>query len=172
MNLTEEILAGRSKGQVEMIRDFIGKSSDRFGVLMEFVLQGPTETREYAAWIMNHCADRFPALLKPYIGEMVVELGRKECTTALKRNFLRALSSQAIPDGNLGPLVDVSFKCLQSPKQPVAVKVHAMTVLYRATVAIPEIRHELAIIIEDQMPYGSAGFRSRGSKILAALQTR
>ena len=45
-----------------------------------------------------------------------------------------------------------------------------MTVLYNITLKIPELADELKIIIEDQMPYGSAGFKSRGKKILKGLQ--
>jgi hypothetical protein len=50
------------------------------------------------------------------------------------------------------------------------VKVFGMTVLANLCEKLPELKNELRIIIEDQMPYGSAGFKSRGSKILKKLQ--
>jgi hypothetical protein len=52
---------------------------------------------------------------------------------------------------------------------PIAIKVFSMTVLFNISKNVPEFRDELAIIIEDQMPYGSAGFKSRGKKTLKGL---
>ena len=45
-----------------------------------------------------------------------------------------------------------------------------MTVLYNLSVNIPEIKNELKLLIEDLLPYGTAGIKSRGRKILAKLE--
>jgi hypothetical protein len=45
-----------------------------------------------------------------------------------------------------------------------------MTVLLNIVKYVPELKEELKIIIEDQMPYASAGFQSRGKKTLKALE--
>jgi len=45
-----------------------------------------------------------------------------------------------------------------------------MTILFNMTQKIPEIKNELLPIIEDQLPYGSAGFQARGKKIITALK--
>ena len=44
-----------------------------------------------------------------------------------------------------------------------------MDVLFNITKKFPELREELRLSIEDQMPFGSAGFLSRGTKILKLL---
>ena len=36
--------------------------------------------------------------------------------------------------------------------------------------SVYQIANELKVVIEDQLPYGSAGFKSRGKKILAKLE--
>ncbi|MCK5279227.1 MAG: hypothetical protein KAQ62_19445, partial [Cyclobacteriaceae bacterium] len=58
---------------------------------------------------------------------------------------------------------------LNSGKEPVAVKVFAMTVLFNIVQVYPELSEELEISIEEQMPFCSAGFKSRGRKVLKAL---
>ncbi|GHN02752.1 hypothetical protein WSM22_42410 [Cytophagales bacterium WSM2-2] len=55
-------------------------------------------------------------------------------------------------------------------KEPVAVRVFSMTVLGNLAVKVPELRNELIPLIEDQMPYVSAGFVSRGRKVLKQLK--
>lgn len=56
--------------------------------------------------------------------------------------------------------------------QKVAVKVFAMTGLFHLGNSLPWIDEELAAVIQNQIPESSAGFRSRGGKILKALHKR
>jgi hypothetical protein len=82
---------------------------------------------------------------------------------------LRLLQDREIPDTVLEEAADVGFKIMESKGEPIAVKVFAMTMLANICKKVPELKNELKLIIEDQMPYGSAGFRSRGGKILRQL---
>jgi hypothetical protein len=45
-----------------------------------------------------------------------------------------------------------------------------MTVLANLAKKLPELKNELVPLIEDQMPFGSAGFISRGRKVLKELK--
>jgi hypothetical protein len=45
-----------------------------------------------------------------------------------------------------------------------------MTVLFNIVKKYPELKDELKMSIEDQLPYGSAGFKSRGRRILKSLE--
>lgn len=44
-----------------------------------------------------------------------------------------------------------------------------MTILHNLSKEHPDLKNELRVAIEEQMPYASAGFKSRGNKILKAL---
>jgi hypothetical protein len=99
---------------------------------------------------------------------MILNL-QKPVNDAVKRNTLRVLRYVEIPEDLMGIAADICFKYLLSGKEPVAVKVHAMDVLFNITRKFPELKEELKLAIEDQMPFGSAGFRSRGGKILKSL---
>lgn len=61
------------------------------------------------------------------------------------------------------------FDTLNSGREPVAVKVFSMTVLFNIVQVYPELSEELEISIEEQMPFGSGGFKSRGRKVLKDL---
>jgi hypothetical protein len=89
---------------------------------------------------------------------------------AVKRNTLRLLQDRELPSEVLGVATDVGFKIMESRAEPIAVKVFAMTMLANICKKVPELKNELKLLIEDQMPYGSAGFRSRGKRILKILR--
>ena len=46
-----------------------------------------------------------------------------------------------------------------------------MSVLLKIVRRYPELKQELKQLIEDQMPFGSAGFVSRGKRVLKALES-
>jgi len=53
---------------------------------------------------------------------------------------------------------------------PVAVKVHAMQIIYNHTLIYPELKEELITVIEDQVENNSVGFKSRGMRIIRQLK--
>ena len=75
-----------------------------------------------------------------------------------------------IPDDLLGITADICFSFLNSCQEPVAIRAHSMTILYNIVKKYPELKEELKVSIEDQIPYGSAGIKNRGNKILKALE--
>lgn len=168
MNIKDEILREHSKQQVTKIADYIGNDPEKFDELMHLFFDREYRTCQRAAWVVSHCTDRYPGLAEPYIGPMLMNL-KKEVHVAVVRNSLRILQIMDIPGELLGEAADIGFKLLESKDQPVAVKVFAMTVLANICKKVPELKNELSILIEDQMPYASAGFRSRGSKILKQM---
>ena len=51
-----------------------------------------------------------------------------------------------------------------------AVRVFSMSVLARIAHDQPELKNELKIMIEDQLPFGSAAFLARARKVLKQLE--
>ena len=69
-------------------------------------------------------------------------------------------------------MINTCFKFLESPTEALAVKVFSMTVLSNFAKQYPEIVPEIKIVIEDQLPHQSAGFKSRAKKVLKDLDKR
>lgn len=138
--------------------------------LVKVYLEGPMRMTQRAAGVICSCAEKDPSLVLPHLAAMVRQLKEPEVSDAAKRNTLRILQLIDIPEELEGDLTDLCFKYLESAKEAVAIKAFAMTILFRLSGKYPELRHELRILIENQLPYQKPAFVSRGTKILAKLK--
>lgn len=170
MNIKEEILREHSKNQAQKVAAYIGKDKKRFSELMRLFLSENYRITQRSAWALSFCVDNCPDLFNPYIEEIVLNL-KKDVSVAIRRNTVRILQKVDIPDEFLGITADACFHLLASKAEPIAVKAFSMTVLANICVRVPDLKHELKILIEDQLPYGSTGFKNRGNKTLKLLST-
>ncbi|MEQ8924790.1 MAG: hypothetical protein RLO81_03190 [Fulvivirga sp.] len=168
MDIKKELLKEHSKDQAEYIAAHIVTDKSKFKELMNLFLGDHYRTSQRAAWVVSKCHDNNPELIKPYLKEMIKNLGKGQ-HVAVKRNTLRILQDIEIPEPLWGITADVCFKVMESASEAIAVKVFGMTVLANICQHVPELKNELKLIIEDQMPYGSAGFQSRAKKVLKKL---
>lgn len=168
LNIIEEITKSHSKREVMAMVRKIDRDENLFKMIMEvyFDEKNPVAACK-AAWILRHAADRHPAMIRPYLKDLVKYLRNENHHVAVKRNGLGILQSIDIPESLFGPLSDLCFNFMNSNKEPVAVKVYSMIILDKIGNQIPEIRHELKLILQDLLPYGSSGFIARARKILA-----
>jgi len=171
MELRAEILKAHSKKQAVKIADYVSDNTNLFKALVNLYLNGPYRVTQRSAWPINICVERHPALLSPHLKSILHQLTLPEIHDAAKRNTLRMLQFISIPKRFHGKVIDLCFTFLQGNEEPVAVKVFAMSVLFKIIQDKPELLRELAIILEDQLPYSSAGYRSRATKILKAIPT-
>ena len=167
MNLREEILKADFKEQAVYLAEKINGSEKDFAELMRLFFSKDARTCQRAAWIVSHCVERNPWIIMPYLDKMVKNL-YKDVGDATKRNTVRVLQYVETPEELWGETIEICFRYLTG-NEAVAIKVFSMTVLYNLSFEVPEITTELKICLEDQMPYGSAGFKSRAKKILAKM---
>jgi len=137
---------------------------------MQCFVDGPLRITQRAAWPMSDIAKKHPKLLFKYYPLLIDLLNQPNKHNAINRNILRAFQFVEIPEEHEGNVLDISFKLLNSTSEPVAVKAFSMTVIYNLTKKYPEIKQELKASIEALIPDGSAGIKSRGGKILKAIQ--
>jgi hypothetical protein len=102
--------------------------------------------------------------------KLISHLKKPDLRNAVKRNTIRLLQFISVPKPLEGVISQICFDFLQNRKEPIAVRVFSMTVLANLVEKQPGLKSELRIIIEDELPYGSAGFLSRGKKILKKLK--
>jgi hypothetical protein len=74
-----------------------------------------------------------------------------------------------IPHHLRGLAVTVGFELLESPTEPVVVKVFSMMVLSNLVNSEPRLKNELILVIEHQMEFAKPALCSRGLKILKSL---
>jgi len=169
MDLRKEILRGHSKAQVNRIVDYVGNNPERFKNLISVYIEGPYRVTQRAAWSISYCVENQPELVYPHLKTLLGQLKKPTVHDALKRNTMRLLQFIRIPKKYEGLVADLCFEYLANKKEAVAVKVFSMTVLNTIAEDIPEIKKELKILIEDNLPYASPAFQSRARKVLKDL---
>ena len=167
MNLQEEILKADFKDQAIFVAEEINGDEAKFAELMQLFFSENKTICQRASWVLSHCTDQHPWQLTPYLDRLVKNL-YGPVGDATKRNSVRALQFIEIPEELWGETIEICFRFLAG-NEAVAIKVFSMSVLYNLSLKVPEIITELRGVIEDQLPYGSAGFKSRAKKILVKL---
>jgi hypothetical protein len=170
MNLIKLILKEHSKASTDKIVDYIGDNPARFKELVTIFLRGPYRITQRAAWPLSYCVRNHPDLIKPHLKRVLDHLKKPGIHDSVKRNTVRLLQDIKISKSLQGKVVDICFQYLSNPKEAIAVRVFSMTVLANIAQENPELKNEIIPIIEDQLPFGSAGFRSRGMKVLKKLK--
>ena len=147
MDIEKEILAVRSKDQVEKIVKWIGKDKMRFQHLMKFFLQGDEQLARKSAWIIGHCAERHPEMVSPWLKPMINRMQKAGVHDAVKRNVVRILQFVKIPRRLQGIVANLCFELISSIEEPIAVRTFSMTVLANIDQEEPELKKELEIIV-------------------------
>ena len=168
MDIRSQLLIEHSRANSELIADYIGSDPERIEELLRLFFANENLVTQRSAYVFLIISDRNRALFLPHLKNLVSNLANN-IHDAVKRNTLRLLQELPVPENLEGTLANVCFDYLQSNKEPVAIKVFAMTILANLATKYPDLKNELKIIIDDLMQNGSSGIRSRGKKLLLAL---
>ncbi len=169
MDIRKALLVEHSRVQTEKIAKYIGKDPIRFKELMNLFFSNENIITQRAAWVMSLCANKYPTLIDTFLKKMIYNL-ENDVHDSVKRNTVKILQDIDIPKTLMGKTADNCFKLLAKPSEAVAVKVFSMSVLFNIVKKEPDLKNELKILIENQLPFATAGFLSRGKKILKALE--
>ncbi len=170
MNLREEILKEHSKAQCTKIVNWVGSNQLRFDELFKLFLNDEYRVVQRAAWPVSYCVDEHPELINKHWKELMENFKKPNLHNAVKRNSIRFMQEIDLPEKHHGAIMDLCFTYLETPTESLAVKVFSMSVLANLAKYYPEIKAELKLIIEDQFPHQSAGFKSRAKKVLKQLE--
>jgi hypothetical protein len=167
--LKARILKEHSKRQTVRITGWIGADPERFRELMELFLHDERVVTQRAAWIIGHCGERHPGLIMPWLGEILKKIQEPGVHDAVPRNMIRFLAGIDIPRKFLGTAVSLCFDYAASPSRPIAVRVHALSVLERAARKEPDLKAELRAVIQQMLPGGGPGLRACARHVLKGL---
>lgn len=169
MNLLSILQKERSKKTCIEVADYIGNNPERFAELIDIIIGKDMEMANRAAWVIPSIAYKnIDKLIQPHLKTMIEQLN-KPVHDAIKRNVVRMLQFTTIPKKLQGITLEYCFQLFNNPKEAVAIRVFAMTVLYNLTLQEPDLAHELYDCIEMHMEGALPGYKSRGGKILKAL---
>ena len=167
-SIEELLMAESSRRNTDLVADLVLQKPELFGQLVHIFLKDVRPVSWKAGWVADVVSERRPDLLEPYI-EVIVSRLETLAYDSVKREALRMLVRSPLPKEQLGQLITLCFDWLTSSKEPVAVKMFSMEILYRISQQEPEMKKELADSIEWRMQEETPGFRSHGRKLLKKL---
>lgn len=170
MTLKEMILDTPSKESTLEIASYISDDDNKFEQLWQLVKTAAPPVPRLAAWIMEEVVGRHPSLLNPWLHD-IIDFLPTQVHDGVRRNLVKILARTPVPEERHGELYDICLDWLIGGQTPVAIKVWCMEICTRIAWPYPELREELALVIEEQMPFGSKGFVSRGRKTLKRLRS-
>ena len=113
--------------------------------------------------------ERKPGLALNFISTIVKSLPGLKSKGSL-RSLLRLLSRHDIPEEEQGLLIDLCFSYLVSELYPLAVKAHAMMIIYNHVLIYPELKDEFITVMEDQAENNSVGFKTRARNLIKQME--
>jgi hypothetical protein len=166
MNLRNAILKEHSKKQCALIVKWVGHDQKRFDELFDLFLNDEYRVVQRAGWPVSYCIEKHPDLIKSHYPKLLKNLEKKGIHDAVKRNTVRLLQYVDIPEKFHGQVMDICFKYINSPTEPVAVKAFSITVLQNLAKQYPEIINELKLVIRERWDYETIAFKTRAKKLL------
>lgn len=145
---------------------------EKFDALIKTALYSANPKSWRAAYAVDLIHDKHPELLQPYLNEIILQLP-KEINNGKKRHFLKLISLNQPEKEHDSFLLDFCLNLFTSAKEPIAVRVNAMQILYNITENEPGLKPEILAIMEHEMEFHStAGILSRGRKLTAKLRSQ
>ena len=169
MTVTELVKRSRSKHTIYTIVRFVGNDAGRFAELVKLLFNSPPKVVLIASWAMSNCAQNHPELLSKHFAELLKAATAPAVADIVKRSALRALQFAEIPRRYQGKTAQLCFEVLENKKEPVAIRVFAMSVLADLALKNPDMKGEVIALIEEGLPYAKPAYLSRARKTLNRL---
>ncbi|RKD91816.1 hypothetical protein [Mangrovibacterium diazotrophicum] len=156
----------------ELIFEHFLRNEDDFPSLLEVAFDDSKAINWRAAWIVDHLNEQNKPFVATFLPQIIATALKSENSSKL-RHFLKIISLHPIPPVSVGLLFDRAFTIFTAPRYPVAVRVHALQILYKIARTEKELIPELVQTIENELDlHPSAGLKSRGKRILKALRSQ
>ena len=170
MNLAAELQKRHSLATKNKIIRYVGTNPKRFDELMKIFLGDTYRLTQWAGWPLSDIVKKHSELVIPYLKPVLKTIDKPGMHVAVKRNVMRLLQFINTPPALRGVAFDKAFKLFSDTSEPIAVRVFAMSVMTQIAMEEPDLKNEVIIAIEEQLPYGSAAYRSRAARSLKALK--
>ena len=121
------------------------------------------------AWIIDKMSVKNRFLIEPHHKALVSVL-KKTPNNSIRRHLTKILAANLTKECEDGELIDKCLNWIIHPKVPVAVKANTMQLLYKLCKLYPELIPEFCLVIEEGIPTGSQGYKTKARNILKSLK--
>ena len=170
MTENEVRLLIQSWENIALLVRYIADYPEHLDIIMTKVLDDSQPENWRAAWMVDKIHERHPELIQSYLQAMT-DFVLTTQNAGKKRHLLKLISLNEIKDKNMASLLNYCIEVFTNAAEPVAVRVHAMQILFNIAQKEPDFSGELIELIENEIElHGSAGLFSRGRKLLKKLR--
>lgn len=147
----------------------IGNHPEYLKVLMKLVFDDSQPKNWRAAWMVDKIHEQHPDLILPYLPTMT-DFVLTTNNDGKKRHLLKLISLHEIPEDKMAVMLNYCIDIFTSGSTPIAVRAHAMQVLFNIAQKEPDFAGELIDLIQNEMElHGSAGISARGRQLIKKL---
>src|SRR5258707_833145 len=115
MIIADELLKEHSRRQTVRIAAWIGNDPGRFRELIKAFSSDDAILVQRSAWVLSHCADKYPALITPCFKTLIDRMREPGIHSAVPRNVLDIFGMVDVPTRLLGTVVTFCFDMLADP---------------------------------------------------------
>lgn len=166
IELTQLIQSGE---YMALVMPHISDFPEHLDGLVKIALDDSDPRNWRAAWMVDKIHEIYPERVTPFL-PLMTDFVLTTHNAGKKRHLLKLISLHPIPEDRMVDLLNFCIDVFTSAIEPVAVRVHAMQILFNIAQQEPGFVGELIDLIEHEIEFhGSAGISSRGKKLLKML---
>lgn len=167
----KEQLADSSRAVADMTAHMVCENPELFSALLQIALSEEMPYAPRAARVVTICSLQIPRIMFPYRNKIIRSMAHMQ-NEGVIRNLLKMYAEIAVSytKTEREALMNLCFDKLTDPNMPVAIKIFCMQVLYNISLKEPDIGNELYHIIENELPYSTAAYKSRGRKMMQMIK--
>jgi hypothetical protein len=169
MDYITELSKEHSLAVTNRVAQAIGKDSSELKKIIDILYNEKAPLPVRASWVLTAIQDKQPELLEPFI-PLFLDTIHRFTAEGIRRHIAYVLAEQEIDENYHGELLIQCYKLMNSPKESVAVKVHAMQAIANVAIKNPDLKKEFKAAIELQLPQTTAAFHARAKKVYKDLK--
>ncbi|MCC3153504.1 hypothetical protein Q3A66_11745 [Hymenobacter sp. BT770] len=173
MNIRAELLREHSARQTKRLTDYACSHPACLAELLQVFWYGEPRERQLAADVLGWVGQRRPQWLVPHLpGLLAAAQPSPGQHPAVRRSVARVLQFVPVPEEWQALAFDTCLGMLQSPAEPVAIRVYALSAAVRLAMPYPELTSELLAAAENVLATTkSAVLHSRAEREFPKLRS-
>ncbi|MBT8219067.1 MAG: hypothetical protein KJP00_04555 [Bacteroidia bacterium] len=169
MSIYDLVSEGRSKALVEKILNAVGSDPEKVDTLIDLIENAEKHVSFNAGWVLYHLLENKNIEWSRYFDKLWPLL-KDNILPAVARSILKYLwYLDKWPDDKFTEVADHLLQYVADPGAPIAYQALSMEALYKHLNPYPELLEELKLILEQGMPYGSAGYKNKAQKLVRKI---
>lgn len=159
----------KSWENLALVVKHIGHHPEHLEALMKLVFDDRDPRNWRAAWMVDKIHEQHPHLIIPYLPALT-DFVLTTNNDGKKRHLLKLISLHEIAEDKMAVMLNYCIDVFTSASEPIAVRAHAMQILFNIAQKEPDFAGELIDLIQNEMElHGSAGISARGRQLIKKL---